>query len=78
SRHRKSPVAHDFTAKLTAHKVYWVASVTKLVTSIAALQLVEAGKVSHDEPLGKIAPELEARDLLVKTSETDFELTKAR
>ncbi|WOO84417.1 Acyltransferase LovD [Vanrija pseudolonga] len=57
--------------------VYWVASVTKLVTSIAALQLVEAGKVGLDEPLSEIAPELAARDLLVKTTETDFELTNA-
>jgi methyl acetate hydrolase len=38
--------------------VFWLASMTKLVTSVAALQLVEQGRVGLDEPLATRIPEL--------------------
>ncbi len=38
--------------------IFWLASMTKLVTTIAAMQLVEAGAVSLDDPIRGILPEL--------------------
>jgi CubicO group peptidase (beta-lactamase class C family) len=40
--------------------VMWVASCTKVMTSICAMQLVERGLVSLDEPVYKHIPELES------------------
>ncbi|KAG9195851.1 hypothetical protein G6011_00972 [Alternaria panax] len=37
----------------------WVASCTKLMTSICAMQLVESGKITLDEPVYRVVPELE-------------------
>lgn len=36
----------------------WIASCTKLITSVCALRCVERGQVTLDEPLGKYLPEL--------------------
>jgi CubicO group peptidase (beta-lactamase class C family) len=36
----------------------WIASCTKLITSVSALRCVERGQVTLDEPLGKHLPEL--------------------
>ncbi|KAH6843609.1 beta-lactamase/transpeptidase-like protein [Alternaria alternata] len=47
----------------------WVASCTKLMTSISAMQLVERGKVTLDEPIYRIIPELE--EFKVLTGFTD-------
>ncbi|KAL1793726.1 hypothetical protein ACET3X_008708 [Alternaria dauci] len=49
--------------------IMWVASCTKLMTSISAMQLVERGKVTLDEPVYRIIPELE--DFKVLTGFTD-------
>ncbi len=43
--------------------IFWVASMTKAVTSVAALQLVEQGKLSLNAPLSDYLPEF--ADLLV-------------
>lgn len=45
---------------MTIDTICYIASFTKLVTAIGALQLVEQGKVSLDEPtdIEKILPEL--------------------
>lgn len=45
-----------------------IASCTKLVTSIAALQCVERGQISLDEPVFKWLPELEELQLIKGTS----------
>ncbi|KAH8733233.1 beta-lactamase/transpeptidase-like protein [Phaeosphaeriaceae sp. PMI808] len=44
--------------------VMWVASCTKLMTSIACMQLVEQGLVSLDEPIYKHIPELESYTII--------------
>ena len=36
--------------------VFWIASMTKAITAVAAMQLVEQGRVGLDEPLGPILP----------------------
>ncbi|KAF2788491.1 beta-lactamase/transpeptidase-like protein [Melanomma pulvis-pyrius CBS 109.77] len=43
---------------LTPSSIMWVASCTKLMTSICAMQLVERGVLSLDEPVYKHIPEL--------------------
>src|SRR5207237_5068714 len=43
---------------MTADSVFWIASMTKAITSAAAMQLVEQGKLTLDEPIGKVLPAL--------------------
>lgn len=50
--------ATDSETPMTLDTVFWIASMTKAVTSVAAMQLVEQGRVSLDEPLGNKLPEL--------------------
>jgi CubicO group peptidase (beta-lactamase class C family) len=42
----------------TADTICWLASTTKAVVSVAALQLVERGELDLDAPLGTLLPEL--------------------
>jgi len=44
--------------------IFAIASMTKAVTSVAAMQLVERGKLTLDEPVGKHLPELAKLDVL--------------
>ena len=48
----------------TPDTVVWIASMTKAITSIAALQQVEAGRLSLDGPIADILPELAAPEVL--------------
>jgi methyl acetate hydrolase len=43
---------------MTADSVFWIASMTKAVTSTAAMQLVERGKLQLDQPISGALPEL--------------------
>jgi CubicO group peptidase (beta-lactamase class C family) len=45
-------------APMTLDTVFWIASMTKAVTSVAAMQQVEQGRLSLDEPMGELLPEL--------------------
>jgi methyl acetate hydrolase len=45
---------------MTADSVFWIASMTKAITSAAGMQLVEQGKLSLDAPIGKVLPDLAA------------------
>ncbi|KAF5323064.1 hypothetical protein D9611_009298 [Ephemerocybe angulata] len=38
--------------------VFWICSMSKLITSIAGLQLIEQGKISFDDPIHKYIPQL--------------------
>lgn len=42
----------------------WIASCTKLVTSIAVLQCVERGQVTWDEDITRVLPELNAIEII--------------
>ncbi len=44
-------------APMTPDTVFWIASFTKLVTTIAALQLVEAGALDLDQAVASILPD---------------------
>ncbi|MBW7973361.1 serine hydrolase domain-containing protein [Bradyrhizobium sp. BR 10289] len=43
---------------MTDDSVFWIASMTKAVTSAGAMQLVEQGKLSLDKPIGEVLPDL--------------------
>ena len=43
---------------MTPDTVVWIASLTKAITGIAAMQLVEQNKLSLDDPASKILPDL--------------------
>ncbi len=43
---------------ITPDSLFWIASMTKPLTALAALQLVEAGKLSLDAPIGDVLPQL--------------------
>jgi CubicO group peptidase (beta-lactamase class C family) len=45
-------------AKMSTDTVFRIASMVKLLTSIAAMQLVESGKLSLDAPASQVDPEL--------------------
>jgi len=49
---------------MTADTIFRIASMTKAVTSVAAMQLVEQGKLALDEPIGRVVPELAAPEVL--------------
>jgi CubicO group peptidase (beta-lactamase class C family) len=50
--------AQGAEAAMTPDTVFWIASMTKAIASVAALQLVEAGKLALDAPLGDVIPDL--------------------
>ena len=49
---------------MTADSVFWIASMTKALTSAACMQLVEQGRLSLDAPIGKVLPDLAAPQVL--------------
>jgi len=49
---------------MTADAVFWIASMTKAITSAAAMQLVEEGRLALDRPIADVLPELASPQLL--------------
>jgi len=49
---------------MTEDSVFWIASMTKAITSSAAMQLVEQGKLSLNDPIGKVLPDLASPKVL--------------
>jgi len=49
---------------MTLDSVFWIASMTKAITSAGAMQLVEQGKLSLDAPIGELLPDLAAPQVL--------------
>ena len=49
---------------MTTDSVFWIASMTKAITTAAAMQLVEQGKLSLDAPIGKLLPDLATPQVL--------------
>jgi methyl acetate hydrolase len=48
----------DNPVAMTPDTVFWIASFTKSLTTAAALQLVEAGRIGLDDPVGRWLPTL--------------------
>lgn len=51
-------------ADMTLDTVFWIASMTKAITATAAMQLVEQGRLTLDQSLGHLVPELAAPQVL--------------
>ena len=51
-------------AAMTPDTMFWIASMTKAVTSTAAMQMVEQGKLSLDKPITDVVSELSAAQVL--------------
>ena len=49
---------------MTTDSVFWIASMTKAITTAAAMQLVEQGRLALDAPIGKLLPDLSAPQVL--------------
>lgn len=58
----KRDLAKDVS--MTTDSVFWIASMTKAITTAAAMQLVEQGRLSLDAPIGKLLPDLAAPQVL--------------
>src|SRR6476660_6525746 len=52
-------------SRMSTDTVFRIASMVKLLTSVAALQLVERGKLKLEEPAGNIDPTLASAQVLV-------------
>jgi methyl acetate hydrolase len=50
--------------EMTLDTIFRLASMTKAVTSVAAMQLVEQGKLQLEQPIGNVLPELAAPQVL--------------
>ena len=46
----------DFKKPIRGNDIFWIASMSKPITSLAALQLVEKGKLNLDDPIDKYLP----------------------
>ncbi|KAE8147903.1 beta-lactamase family protein [Aspergillus avenaceus] len=66
----------DSEEPMTLDTVFWMASCTKLITSIACMQMVEQGKLALDdvEQLETLAPELKAVQVLERNNDGGFRL----
>src|SRR5215217_1752767 len=51
-------------ADMSTDTVFWIASMTKAITSAAAMQLVEQGKLALDHPIKFVLPELSTPQVL--------------
>lgn len=49
---------------MTPDTMFWIASMTKAVTSVAAMQMVEQGKLNLDKPISDVVLELSAAQVL--------------
>src|SRR5437763_15613836 len=58
---RRAPPGGD---PMTSDTVFWIASMTKAITSMAAMQLLEQGKLALAEPVAGVLPELAAPQVL--------------
>ncbi|OGM44662.1 esterase [Aspergillus bombycis] len=59
----KADLDDERAAALQTDSLYWIASMTKLVTAVAVMQLVERGMVSLEDDVRAIVPEL--RDIQI-------------
>jgi len=57
------------TIPMKRDSIFWIASMTKPITSVAAMILVEDGKLDLDAPVAQYLPEL--KDMQVGVEETD-------
>ncbi|MBR0947965.1 methyl acetate hydrolase [Bradyrhizobium japonicum] len=49
---------------MTVDSVFWIASMTKAATTVAAMQMVEQGKLKLDQPASEVLPDLASAQVL--------------
>lgn len=66
----------DHAQSMSLETIFWMASCTKLLTSIACMQVVEQGRLDLDnvEQVESLAPELKAVQVLERAAEGGFRL----
>jgi methyl acetate hydrolase len=69
----KQDVARGVALKPDA--IFRIASMTKPITSVALMMLVDAGKVNLDDPVSKYLPEFKGRAVIDKFNEADASYT---
>ncbi len=62
------------TKPTQADDLYWVCSITKVTTCVAAMQLVESGKIALDDPVSKYLPAFSS----LSVQEEDGEIRPAK
>lgn len=74
--HASGQIGAGIKRPMTLDTTFWLASCTKLITSIAVMQLVEQGRLNLDssDQVESLAPELGATQVLEKTPDGDFNL----
>ncbi|ONH69337.1 Esterase EstB [Cyberlindnera fabianii] len=70
----------DATEKLSKDSIFWLASCTKLITTIAVLQLVEKGQLPLDDAdqLDSILPELDSIQIATLNDDGNISLSSLR
>ncbi|WRT64919.1 uncharacterized protein IL334_001858 [Kwoniella shivajii] len=63
--------------KMEDDTLFWIASCTKMLTGIAAMQLVERGLISLDEPVSKFVPEVAEIEVITESTPTTIKTRKA-
>ncbi len=63
------PSTWEATDTVTENHIFRIASMTKAITSVAALKLVEQGLLSLDEPLKALMPEMDTIPILIEGGE---------
>lgn len=58
------------TRPASANDIYWIFSATKVITCIAAMRLVEQGKMALSDPLSKYIPEFKSMNILRRDGST--------
>ncbi|GAB1193235.1 hypothetical protein APSETT444_002438 [Aspergillus pseudonomiae] len=74
--HASGKRGSDSPDPMSLDTVFWIASCTKLITSIACMQMVEEGKLALDdvEQVQSLAPELENVQVLERETDGSFRL----
>lgn len=74
--HYSGAVGTSSARPMSANTVFWLASFTKLVTSVSCMQLVETGLLRLDDPdeIESVCPELRQVKVLTRSSEGGFSL----
>src|SRR5262249_3703753 len=60
---------------MTKDGIFRIASMTKPVTSVAVMMLVEQGKLSLDDPVSKYLPSFKGREVIATFNATDASYT---
>lgn len=74
--HASGKTGIDECSPMTFDTIFWIASCTKLITSIACMQLVESGVLNLDDSnqVEQLAPELKAVQVLERSPSGKFYL----